>query len=77
MTETPPDERRMRVLLNEEDQHAIVPEEFPAPVGWREAGFAGGADACERYVEEHWPDIRPRSVREALAAARTPDAGTP
>jgi MbtH protein len=53
----------MRVLINEEEQHAIVPVSFPAPDGWREAGFEGDAEACERWVDEHWPDIRPLSVR--------------
>ncbi|MER5515190.1 MbtH family NRPS accessory protein [Streptomyces sp. NPDC002763] len=76
MTDTPTDDQRMRVLINDEEQHAIVPEDFPAPAGWQEAGFAGGVDACERWVEEHWPDIRPRSVREAIAAARTGTTGT-
>jgi MbtH protein len=61
MTQTP----SHRVLVNDEEQHAIVPAHFTAPGGWREAGYAGDAEACERWVDEHWPDIRPRSVREA------------
>lgn len=54
-----------RVLVNDEEQYAVVPAHFEAPDGWREAGCAGDAEACERWVDVHWPDIRPRSVREA------------
>lgn len=62
LTQVPP----YRVLINDEEQHSIVPASFPAPAGWYEAGFSGEAAACEHWVDEHWPDIRPRSVREAL-----------
>lgn len=56
MTEGP----AFRVVVNDEDQHAIVPQEFPAPAGRRKAG---SADQCESWVDEHWPDIRPLSIR--------------
>jgi MbtH protein len=55
-----------RVLINDEEQHAIVPAEFAAPAGWHEAGFRGRADECEDWVDRHWPDIRPLSVRSAV-----------
>lgn len=58
----------MRVVVNDEEQHAIVPASFPNPPGWSDAGFAGDAAECEQWVEQHWPDIRPRSVREAIRA---------
>jgi MbtH protein len=57
---------RFRVLRNDEEQHAIVPESFPAPAGWHETGVTGDAETCEQWVDQHWPDIRPLSVRTAL-----------
>lgn len=57
-----------RVVVNDEEQHAIVPASFPNPPGWRDAGFAGEPADCEQWVEKHWPDIRPRSVRAEIQA---------
>ncbi|MET7639869.1 MbtH family NRPS accessory protein [Streptomyces sp. NPDC005438] len=61
MTPTP----SHRVLVNDEEQYAIVPAHFPAPTGWREAGHQSDAASCETWVDQHWEDIRPRGVREA------------
>jgi uncharacterized protein YbdZ (MbtH family) len=35
----------------------------------------GEADraACLDYIEQNWPDIRPRSLREKLAKSRASD----
>lgn len=63
MTEAP----SHRVLINDEEQHAIVPAAFAAPAGWHEGGFTGTAEECESWVDRNWPDIRPRSIREAQA----------
>jgi uncharacterized protein YbdZ (MbtH family) len=54
------------VLVNDEDQHSLWPTFVDMPGGWRQVfGEASRAD-CLAYVEEHWTDIAPRSLREAM-----------
>jgi MbtH protein len=55
-----------KVVINEEEQYAIFPDQLPTPGGWREAGFDGTEDECTAYVDEHWTDMRPRSLREVM-----------
>jgi MbtH protein len=55
------------VLVNDEDQYSLWPTFVEVPAGWRVAfGESIRAD-CLSYVEEHWADMRPRSLREAMA----------
>jgi MbtH protein len=55
------------VLVNDEDQHSLWPAFVDVPAGWRVAfGESTRAD-CLAYVEKHWTDLRPRSLREAMA----------
>ena len=60
------------VLVNAEGQHSLWPAFAAVPDGWTPVlQDASRADA-ERYVEEHWTDLRPRSlVLEHEAAADT------
>jgi len=54
------------VLVNDEDQHSLWPAFADIPAGWRKVfGEASRAESLA-YVEEHWTDIRPKSLREAL-----------
>jgi MbtH protein len=55
------------VLVNDEDQHSLWPAFAEVPAGWRVVFGAAGRAECLSYVEQNWPDIRPRSLREALA----------
>lgn len=60
------------VLVNEEEQHSLWPTFADVPAGWRIVfGDPDGAtrDDALRYVEENWTDLRPRSLRERMAAA--------
>ncbi len=55
------------VLVNDEEQHSLWPAFAEVPAGWRVAyGESSRAD-CLAYVEEHWDDLRPKSLREAMA----------
>jgi len=56
------------VLANDEDQHSLWPTFAAVPDGWRVVFGAGTRAACLEYVELHWTDMRPRSLREAMAA---------
>ncbi|GAA0712706.1 MbtH family NRPS accessory protein [Dactylosporangium roseum] len=61
--------RQWAVLINDEDQYSLFPSELAVPGGWREAGFTGDREACRRYVDEHWTDMRPASLRRAMDGA--------
>ncbi|KOT89451.1 protein mbtH, partial [Streptomyces rimosus subsp. pseudoverticillatus] len=37
------------------------------PAGWQSVYGPEGRQACLDYVEEHWTDMRPRSLAEAMA----------
>ncbi|MFE1312898.1 MbtH family protein [Streptomyces sp. NPDC058755] len=59
---------RFYILANDEEQHSLWPTFAEVPAGWRIVfGESDRASALE-YVEQNWPDIRPRSLREAMAA---------
>ncbi|MFJ4435738.1 MbtH family protein [Streptomyces sp. NPDC088923] len=57
------------VLVNDEDQHALWPAFAEVPAGWRVVLDAGPRDKALAYVEEHWTDLRPRSLRAESADA--------
>jgi uncharacterized protein YbdZ (MbtH family) len=55
------------VLLNDEEQHSLWPVFADIPAGWRAVYGEATRDACLDYIEQNWPDIRPKSLRERLA----------
>jgi uncharacterized protein YbdZ (MbtH family) len=60
------------VLVNDEDQYSLWPTFVDIPGGWQQVFGAAGRAECLAYVEEHWTDMRPRSLREAMAGAALP-----
>jgi MbtH protein len=55
------------VLVNAEGQHSLWPAFVEVPAGWETVhGEASRAD-CLEYVNEHWADLRPRSLVRATA----------
>lgn len=62
------DSRTFFVLVNEEDQHSLWPASVVVPVGWRTVFGADTRANCLSYIERHWADLRPRSLREATNA---------
>ncbi|OBF25615.1 protein mbtH [Mycobacterium sp. ACS1612] len=56
------------VLVNDEDQHSLWPTFVAVPDGWRVVFGDATRAECLAYVEDHWTDIRPRSLREAMGA---------
>lgn len=54
---------RYFVLVNDEDQHSLWPSFIEIPAGWRSVFGADSREACLVYVEEHWTDLRPKSIR--------------
>ena len=57
-------EIRYRVVVNDEEQYSVWPEDRPEPEGWRAVGVAGSKQECLDHIERVWTDMRPRSVRE-------------
>jgi uncharacterized protein YbdZ (MbtH family) len=55
------------VLVNDEEQYSLWPTFADVPEGWRTVFGAAGRADCLAYVEQHWTDMRPRSLREAMA----------
>lgn len=50
------------VLVNDEDQHSLWPEDIAVPGGWRTAHGRDGRAACLAYVEANWTGLRPGPV---------------
>ncbi|GAB4583045.1 MbtH family protein [Nocardia sp. IFM 10818] len=51
------------VLVNAEGQHSLWPSFAPAPAGWSTVFGADSRSSCLEYVEQHWTDMRPSSLR--------------
>ena len=51
------------VLTNDEDQHSLWPALVPVPAGWRVIFGDDTRANCLGYIDEHWTDMRPRSLR--------------
>ena len=55
-----------RVVVNDEEQYSIWPDDKVIPEGWRDAGKAGEKQECLDYINEVWTDPRPLSLRKAM-----------
>jgi uncharacterized protein YbdZ (MbtH family) len=60
---------RFYVVVNDEDQHSLWPVFAEVPAGWRVAFGEAPRAECLEYVERNWTDMRPKSLREAMAAS--------
>ncbi|ALK33987.1 MbtH family protein [Burkholderia plantarii] len=56
-----------RVVVNHEEQYSIWPEFRELPPGWTAAGKSGTKEACLEWIKEVWTDMRPLSLRKAMA----------
>lgn len=59
-------EQQYRVVVNDEEQHALWPLTAEVPAGWRAEGFQGSRQECMDHVDEVWTDMRPASLRRAM-----------
>jgi MbtH protein len=59
---------RFYVLINDEEQHSLWPTFADVPAGWRIAFGEDTREACLEYVKKSWTDLRPKSLRDAMAA---------
>lgn len=58
-----------QVVINHEEQYSIWPDYKAIPAGWRAAGKSGLKQECLAYIEEHWTDMRPLSLRKQMEQA--------
>jgi MbtH protein len=61
------DEAIYRVVMNDEEQYSIWPDDKKIPDGWRAVGTRGSKSECLQYIEETWTDMRPLSLRKRMA----------
>jgi MbtH protein len=64
------------VVINDEEQYSIWPADRERPAGWHAVGEARSREACLTYIEQVWTDMRPKSLREALAAGNSAGMAT-
>jgi MbtH protein len=63
------------VLVNEEEQYSLWPSFASVPDGWSVALPETDRQSCLDFVEKHWTDLRPRSLREAMSRPDAPPDG--
>jgi MbtH protein len=63
------DTQRYEVVLNDEEQYSLWPADRELPAGWRKAGKNGTKRECLAHIDEVWTDMRPLSLRLAMAKA--------
>ncbi|MCS7477863.1 MbtH family protein [Umezawaea endophytica] len=56
------------VLVNEEGQHSLWPTFAEVPGGWTRVHGEATRQECLAYVEEHWTDLRPKSLVQEIGA---------
>ncbi|MGW2566255.1 MbtH family protein [Streptomyces sp. NPDC001537] len=54
------------VLVNDENQHSLWPAFAEVPGGWTVVHGPADRQACVQYVDEHWTDMRPKSLIRAM-----------
>jgi len=56
------------VLINHEEQYSIWPHWKAIPGGWQAIeGIRGDKKTVLEYVDQHWLDMRPKSLRDWMA----------
>jgi MbtH protein len=55
-------------LVNDEEQYSLWPAFTEIPAGWHAVYGEASRAACLEYIENNWADIRPKSLRDAMAA---------
>ncbi|MGH3719839.1 MAG: MbtH family protein [Pseudonocardiaceae bacterium] len=53
-------------LINDESQYSLWPAFIEVPAGWRIAHPQDTRQACLDYINEHWTDMRPQSLIDAM-----------
>lgn len=62
------DHGSFHAVINDQEQYALWPAFRDIPPGWRSVFGEATRQEVLDYIEEHWSDMRPRDLREAMAA---------
>lgn len=54
------------VVMNQEEQYSIWPDDREVPPGWQKVGKSGTKQECIEYIKEVWTDMRPLSLRKRM-----------
>ena len=57
------DTRVYAVVVNDEEQYSIWPDDRELPAGWRREGVTGTQKECLTHIDQVWTDMRPLSLR--------------
>jgi MbtH protein len=57
------------VVINHEGQYSLWPTFRALPQGWTAVSPTGGRDECLDWIEAHWTDMRPISLRSKVHIA--------
>lgn len=63
------DTRTYTVVVNHEEQYSIWLADRDLPAGWTAVGVTGQKQECLDHIAKVWTDMRPLSLRNAIAAA--------
>ena len=55
------------VLVNHEEQYSLWPAFAAVPEGWTVALGETTREACLTFISDTWHDVRPKSLRDAMA----------
>ncbi len=72
MSATTPDDLSIdgevfRVIRNAEEQCSLWPAGQLIPAGWSSVHGPASREDCTQWVDTHWQDLRPRSLRDRMA----------
>jgi MbtH protein len=59
------------VLINDEGQYSLWPNDIDIPVGWSIVHPPDQRKTCLDYINENWTDMRPKSLIEAMNREQT------
>jgi MbtH protein len=60
-------------LMNDEGQYSLWPDYIEVPGGWSAVHGPASRPTCLDYINEHWTDMRPRSLINSMNASSTSD----
>ena len=66
MAGEPDDDRRYKVVINDEEQYSIWFADRENAKGWRDEGTTGTKAECLAHIDEVWTDMRPASLRRKM-----------
>ncbi|GLY92599.1 protein mbtH [Actinoallomurus iriomotensis] len=60
------EDKTYRALVNDEGQYSLWPASIEVPAGWSVVIDGVTRKDCLEYIERHWTDMRPKSLRNSM-----------